>query len=87
VSSRSILQPGADIDDRACRPLATARRRKPAIIEGLGDSVGALANELGQDFAELLRPRVSLLTAIVAEIDDIDRLDLVQNSAFKLAED
>ena len=61
VSSRSILQPGSNVDDRARRPLAAARRRKPAIVEGLGDSVGALASELGQDLAELLRASVGPL--------------------------
>jgi hypothetical protein len=53
-------EPSADVDNRSRSPLATARRRKPAIVDGLGDGVGALASELGQDLAELLRAGVGL---------------------------
>jgi hypothetical protein len=43
-------------------PLAAARGRELAIIEGLRNSVCTLARELGQDLAELLRASVGLLT-------------------------
>ena len=65
---RTSVAPGGrgtalDVDDRARRPFATARRGQPAIIEGFRDGVGALASEfgLGQDLAELFRASVGLL--------------------------
>ena len=55
------LQPGAHVEDRARRPLAAARRRKPALVECLRSSVRALAGKFGQDIAKLLRAGVGLL--------------------------
>jgi hypothetical protein len=52
----------ANVDDRTCGPLAAARSRELAIIEGLRSGVRTLARELGQDLAELLRASVGLLT-------------------------
>src|SRR5258708_40073089 len=58
--SRRILQPGSDVDDRSRSPLAATRGRQAALVERLRGGVRALASELGQDLAELLRARVSL---------------------------
>jgi hypothetical protein len=48
VSSRSILQPGANADDRARRPLAAARGDDAAAIQLLGRRIGRQAFKFGE---------------------------------------
>jgi len=59
--SRRGLQAGAEVDDRTCRPLAASARWQAALVQRLGDGVGAHAGVLGEDVAELLSPGIGRL--------------------------
>ena len=54
-------------------------------VAAVGAALNGIPDELKQQF--IVESDIGgLLTTIVATIDDIDRLDMMQNSAFKLAE-
>ena len=55
-------------------------------VAAVGAALNGIPDELKRQF--IVESDIGgLLTTIVATIDDIDRLDMMQNSAFKLAED